>query len=102
MIRASVGKRTLVLKSQLNSCFNSGVIRLYATAQKPDDSKKPSSHGFSDTVILPKTDFPNRSGSQETIQKLIKRSSDDLYQWQVCIYTNFFINVFNSNFYQLV
>ena len=55
------------------------IARLYSSVSKA----KEASHKYADTICLPKTDFPNRSGSGEQIQKLIQRSSDEIYQWQI-------------------
>ncbi|KAF5103336.1 hypothetical protein DV451_001509 [Geotrichum candidum] len=43
---------------------------------------KDLAHSFAKTLALPKTDFPNRSGSPEAIKKLTARVADDLYSWQ--------------------
>ena len=40
---------------------------------------KDLAHSFAKTLALPKTDFPNRSGSPEAIKKLTARVADDLY-----------------------
>lgn len=60
---------------QLNRC---NILRFYSSTAK----SKEISHKYADTLRLPKTDFPNRSGNAQQIQTLIKRASDDVYQWQ--------------------
>lgn len=54
--------------------------RGYAT--KASVSSKDLAHSFSKTLCLPKTDFPNRSGSSQEIEVLTKRVADDVYEWQ--------------------
>lgn len=55
--------------------------RGYATAPASKTSRD-LAHSFAKTLCLPNTEFPNRSGSEETVQRLTKRVSDDLYDWQ--------------------
>lgn len=64
----------------IRNCSTRPVIcRFYSSiSEKPDRS-----HLYADTLCLPKTDFPNRSGNSDQIQALTKRVSDDIYDWQV-------------------
>lgn len=54
--------------------------RSYATGSKD------LNHSYADTLCLPKTEFPNRSGKPDAIAQLIKRASDDIYAWQVSLF----------------
>lgn len=48
-----------------------------------DSIAKNLAHKYAETLCLPKTSFPNRSGKPEEIKSLTKRVSDDIYEWQV-------------------
>lgn len=56
----------------------------YATnaSQKGSSASKDLAHSYAQTLCLPSTKFPNRSGTKEQIEKLTTRISDDLYSWQ--------------------
>lgn len=68
---------------------NPYIVRLYSTINKSKDLN----HSYADTLSLPKTEFPNRSGKPDVIAKLIKRSSDEIYDWQVRNSLILFINL---------
>lgn len=50
-----------------------------ATSDVPKDSKRP----YAKTLLLPKTDFPMRADAANREKLYRKRTTEDLYRWQV-------------------
>lgn len=81
--------REVVLQSFMNLCLRKPKrgCRLYSVLPTvntvQDYPKEPKTKAYSDTLLLPKTSFPLRTSGAKREEIYRKKTTEDLYKWQV-------------------